>query len=462
MRLAPYPEYKDSGVPWLGEIPAHWLEKRAKYFFREVDERSQTGEEEMLSVSHITGVTPRSHKNVTMFKAESNVGDKLCRPGDLVINTMWAWMAAMGISNHAGIVSPSYGVYRPRNSESHDSSYLDRLLRVESYRSEYIYRSTGIRSSRLRLYPNNFLDIKVICPPREEQTQITRFLDWKTAQINKFIRNKRRLIELLKEQKQSIINQAVTRGINPEVRLKPSGVEWIGDIPEHWEVRRIKILFREVDARSKTGEEEHLSMSQKHGGLVRSSQLEERRLMSENYIGGKLCKTGDIVLNRLKAHLGVFALAPCDGVISPDYTVLRPASGIEPLYYERLLRSTAIRAELVTRCKGIVEGFWRLYTNDFYTIRVTLPPRDEQTRINAEISRRLAHIESAISRADREIELIQEYRSRLISDAVTGKIDLRGVEIPEISAEELLNIEEETAEENASHEEEIGDENQRY
>lgn len=240
MQLKPYPEYKKAGVSWIGSIPAHWPEKRAKYYFKEIDERSQTGDEEMLSVSHVTGVTPRSQKNVTMFKAESNVGQKRCRPGDVVINTMWAWMSALGVSNHAGIVSPAYGVYRPINDQEYDTYYLDHLLRIEGYRSEYICRSTGVRSSRLRLYPDKFLSMRVICPPWEEQQAIVRFLKAQNLMFRKFIRKKRRLIELLKEQKQNIINQAVTRGIDRNVKLKPSGVDWIGDIPEHWEVRKLK------------------------------------------------------------------------------------------------------------------------------------------------------------------------------------------------------------------------------
>lgn len=111
--LKPYAEYKDSGQRWLGQIPAAWQLRRAKFLFREIDERSKTGKEELLSVSHKTGVTPRSEKSVTMFLAKSNVGHKLCRPQDLVINTLWAWMAALGVSRHKGIVSPAYGVYRP-------------------------------------------------------------------------------------------------------------------------------------------------------------------------------------------------------------------------------------------------------------------------------------------------------------------------------------------------------------
>lgn len=172
LALRPYPEYKESRLLWLGRIPSHWTEKRAKYFFREVDERSTTGEEELLSVSHITGVTPRSQKNVTMFKAESYAGHKLCRPSDLVINTMWAWMAALGVAKEFGIVSPSYGVYRPKNHDDLVPEFVDHLLRTQPYASEYWCRSTGIRSSRLRLYPEKFLEIPVACPPRSEQSHM--------------------------------------------------------------------------------------------------------------------------------------------------------------------------------------------------------------------------------------------------------------------------------------------------
>ena len=149
-----YQSYRTSKMQWLPSVPEHWDEQRAKVFFREVDERSRTGGEELLSVSHLTGVTPRSQKNVTMFKAASYVGSKLCRPGDIVINTLWAWMAALGASRHVGIVSPAYGVYRPHRADNFNPAYLDYLLRTRSYVAEYIGRSRGIRSSRLRLYPN--------------------------------------------------------------------------------------------------------------------------------------------------------------------------------------------------------------------------------------------------------------------------------------------------------------------
>jgi len=224
----------------LGEIPAYWEERRAKYLFREVDERSVAGTEELLSVSHISGVTPRRQKNVTMFIAGSYAGHKLCRPGDLVVNTMWAWMGALGVVKEAGLVSPSYHVYRPADQTALLPDYADRLLRTQPYVSEYICRSTGIRSSRLRLYPEQFLDIPIVYASIEEQRAMLAYLNAKDRAIRRFIRNKRRLIALLNEQKQAIIDRAVTRGVDAGARLAPSGIEWPGDVPAHWILRPLK------------------------------------------------------------------------------------------------------------------------------------------------------------------------------------------------------------------------------
>jgi type I restriction enzyme S subunit len=160
-------------------------------------------------------------------------------------------------------------------------------------------------------------------------------------------------------------------------------------------------------------------------GLVPSSQIEVRRLISESYVGAKLCEKGDLVLNRLKAHLGVFALAPEQGVVSPDYTILRPVREINERFFEAVYRTPACRVELYQRAKGIVQGFWRLYTDDFYDIRVPVPPVDEQKHIMAQLDIDLSGVTTAISRLEREIELLREYRTRLIADVVTGKLDVR-------------------------------------
>lgn len=219
-KLKPYPEYKNSKISWIGKIPAHWVEMRAKYLFKEVDERSVTGDEEMLSVSHKTGVTPRSQKKVTMFKAESNVNSKVCHKGDLVVNTMWAWMSAMGISNQTGTVSPSYGVYRPIHITNYDQCYLDHLVRIDNYRTEYICRSTGIHSSRLRLYPDKFLSMPVLCPPYEEQVKISRYIAVQNYLITKYIRCKRSLVDLFSERIDTVTREAIAMKDTRKLRLE--------------------------------------------------------------------------------------------------------------------------------------------------------------------------------------------------------------------------------------------------
>ncbi|MBK8800762.1 MAG: restriction endonuclease subunit S [Fibrobacteres bacterium] len=240
-----YDSYKDSGVDWLGEIPAHWSTLRAKFVFREIDDRSVSGDEELLSVSHLTGVTPRSEKNITMFMAEDYTGAKLCHEGDLVINTMWAWMGALGVSPLEGIVSPAYGVYR-QHRDGLLPKFADWLFRTPDYVAEYTRRSTGVNSSRLRLYPDQFLDLPVLVPPLEDQERIVAFLDQKTAEIDAAIAKKERLIELLQEQKSILINQAVTRGLNPDVPLRDSGIEWLGQIPAHWGIKKFKFCVKKV------------------------------------------------------------------------------------------------------------------------------------------------------------------------------------------------------------------------
>jgi len=212
--INPNAPMKHSGIEWLGEIPAHWELKRAKYYLYEVDERSQTGTEELLSVSHITGVTPRSEKNITMFQAESYEGYKTCKIGDIVCNIMWAWMGALGISNYSGIVSSSYGVYRQITSENFSSAYLDYLIRTHTYIYEYNCRSKGIRLSRLRMYTEDFFDILLIKPPKEEQQKILNYIEIESDKIALAIAQIEKEIELIQEYRTTLISDAVTGKID--------------------------------------------------------------------------------------------------------------------------------------------------------------------------------------------------------------------------------------------------------
>jgi type I restriction enzyme S subunit len=206
--LDPKVKLRDSGVPWLGEIPVHWEIERARWLFRERDVRSTTGEEEMLTVSHLTGVTPRSEKDVNMFEAETNEGYKLCEPGDLVINTLWAWMGAMGIAPVKGIVSPAYNVYKPGPRLA--PAYVDALVRLPVFAQEVTRYSKGVWSSRLRLYPEGFFEVYLPVPPQEEQRAIVEHIARETAKLDAVRAATERTIALLKERRSALIAAAVT------------------------------------------------------------------------------------------------------------------------------------------------------------------------------------------------------------------------------------------------------------
>ena len=422
--LRAYAEYKDSGLPWLGRVPAHWEEKRGKYFFCEVDERSAAGDEQLLSVSHVTGVSPRK-ANVTMFMAESNAGHKICRPGDLVVNTMWAWMGAMGVSQEVGLVSPSYGVYRPRSQELYCADYLDHLFRTQPYVSEYVSRSTGIRASRLRLYPDEFLDIRVIRPPMEEQNAIVRFITDKDRIVRRFIRNRRRLIEVLNQQKQAIINRAVTRGLDPNVSLKPSGIDWLGCIPEHWPLVSLRRVARSLDGqRVPLNAEERGRMQGEYAYWGANTIIDhvDQYLFDEDLV--LLGEDGAPFFDRIR---DVAFYVSGKVWVNNHAHVLRPR-GIVPRFLAHVLNCVDY-AEYVggaTRDK--------LTQQAMKSIPIQLPPHDEQESICSFIAEATEPIMTSIGKAQREIELIREYRTRLITDVVTGKLDVRHL----TSAEPLL------------------------
>ena len=210
--LDPRVPTRDSGIPWLGEIPAHWDVERARWLFRERDQRSEDGTEELLTVSHLTGVTPRSEKDVNMFEAETLAGYKICRTGDLVINTLWAWMGAMGVSFVDGVASPAYNVYEPTGRL--DSAYVDALSRLPAFAQEVVRHSKGVWSSRLRLYPEEFFEILLPVPPLSEQRRIVVFLENERKKLDDLQAAAIRTMELLKERRAALVAAAVTGRID--------------------------------------------------------------------------------------------------------------------------------------------------------------------------------------------------------------------------------------------------------
>jgi len=210
--LDPKVKMRDSGVDWIGKIPSHWTILTAKRLFSERDERSETGQEELMTVSHITGVTPRSEKNVNMFEAETTEGYKRCHVGDLVINTLWAWMGAMGVSRQVGIVSPAYNVYTPTGRL--EPEFIDLIVRLPLFAKEVTRFSKGIWSSRLRLYPEGFFEVRFAVPPLEEQRAIASYIGIKIGRINELLGKTQQSIDLLLRRRSALITAAVTGQID--------------------------------------------------------------------------------------------------------------------------------------------------------------------------------------------------------------------------------------------------------
>ena len=447
--LKPYPGMKDSGIEWLGKVPEHWKVLPGRACFREKKQPNLALQEKtVLSLSYgqivvkppekLHGLVPSSFETYQII----NPLDIVIRPTDL--QNDWNSLR-FGLSRHRGIITSAYLCFRTINTVTPEYGHL--LLHSYDLMKVFYGLGSGLRQN---LDWSDFKHLPCSIPPLPEQTAIVRFLDHADRHIRRYIRAKQKLIALLEEQKQAIIHQAVTGQIDvrtgqPYPSYKASGVEWLGKVPSHWEVRRARYIFREIDRRSPDGSEQHLSMSQSLG-LVPSHFVENRTLVSENYAGGKLCRSGDLVLNRLKAHLGVFARAQQSGIISTDYTVLRPNREAKTEYFEQVLRSPSCRGELRTRAKGIVEGFWRLYTDDLYDIYLPLPTVDEQESIIRWIKSISIQAERNAALGDREVALLHEYRTRLIADVVTGKLDVReaAAELPE---EDISGNAEESAEE---------------
>lgn len=431
-----YETYRPARMRFLPPVPEHWSEQRAKVNFREVDERSRTGAEELLSVSHLTGVTPRSQKKITMFKAASYVGSKLCRPGDIVINTLWAWMAALGASKHAGIVSPAYGVYRSRQDGMFNPSYLDYLLRIRPYTAEYYGRSTGIRESRLRLYPDQFLDIPLLQPPLTEQDQIVAYLRAQDSHVARLIKAKRDLIALLTEQKLRIIDHAVTCGLDSSAKRKPSGIAWLGEVPEQWEVVYIKhiadVRFSGVDKHSHVDETPVRLCN--YTDVYKNERITVdmdfmRATAREAEIERFTLKDGDVILTKdseTPDDIGVPAWVPqsLPGVVCAYHLgLLRP----EPRrvlgeYLFRAIASARTAQQFHVLATGVTR--FALSKHDVKNAVVVLPPVPEQKTICQWITDECRPLDEAIKRANDEIALIREYRDRLIADVVTGQVDV--------------------------------------
>jgi len=423
-----YPEYQVSGVKWLGEIPKGWTLRRFKYLFKEINERSNEGNEDLLSVSQYTGVTKKSDKvndGNLLTTASTLEGYKKVYKNDLVSNIMLAWNGSLGFSPFNGITSPAYSIYRL--NKGNNERYFHYLVRTEIYKAEFKRNSSGVIESRLRLYTDDFFNIWSILPSLEEQTAIANFLDKKCGKIDQAISQKQKLIKLLKERKQILIQNAVTKGLDPNAKMKDSGVDWIGEIPMNWEVKRLKYL---AEIRYGLGQ----PPKEKEGGLpiIRATNVERGLIVEKGLIyvdpedipwdRNPELKENDIIVVRSGAYTGDSAIvtkkyantiAGYDMVMTPknvnatflSYSMLASYVLFEQLYLQRMRAAQP-----------------HLNAEELGETLIIIPQDNEQKQIVNHIETQSIKIDKAIALQQQQIEKLKEYKASVINSAVTGKI----------------------------------------
>ncbi|GAA5143779.1 restriction endonuclease subunit S [Thalassotalea piscium] len=426
-----YGAYKDSGFEWIGEVPDSWeLTKLGSCLFPVSIKNCP--DLPLLSITRELGVIERDIENQDSnhnFIPDDLSGYKKLEKGQFGMNKMKAWQGSYGVSQYTGIVSPAYFVFN--FTKSINPEFFNWAIRSKLYVSYFGSASDGVRVGQWDLSKERMKAIPFILPSEKEQTAIANFLDKKTAQINEAIAIKEKQIKLLKERKQIIIQQAVTQGLNSDAPMKDSGVDWIGKIPEHWQVKRLKYVLDERNERSKTGEEPLFMMSQIHGLVVRADYHAKAEVAASN-VDNKIVYKNDLVFNKLKAHLGVFFKSNIDfkGLVSPDYAVYKPKAYITDMrYLEVLFRHPRYIEQFIIRATGIVEGLIRLYTDDLFDIAVPIAPKDEQIEILKHIDSESEKFDIAIKLQIQQIEKLKEYKTTLINSAVTGKI-----KVPEVDS----------------------------
>jgi len=420
--LRRYPAYKDSGVRWLGQVPERWQVQRMKTLLRE---RSTKGypNESLLAATQTKGVVRKEqYENRTVVAMKDLHLLKLVRVGDFVIS-LRSFQGGIEYAREQGIISPAYTILY--SVDPHNHGFLAWLFKSNPYVQNLSLFVTGIRQGQNIDY-ERLSRSELPLPPKAEQAAIIRFLDHADRRIRRYIRAKQKLIGLLEEQKQAIIHRTVTRGLDPNVRLKSSGVEWIGDVPEYWKVRRISWLFNERNERGSSGLPV-LVVSLRTGvtvGAEFNGDGRPRRLI-EDVTSYKYAEQGDIAYNMMRMWQGAVGVVPVPGLVSPAYVVARPRDGVLSSYFELLFRTADCKNEINRNSRGIVSDRNRLYWDDFKRLYVLLPPPEEQRSIIDHVERETIAIATVIDRAHREISLLREYRTRLIADVVTGKQDVR-------------------------------------
>ena len=447
--MIPYPAYKSTNLPWLPKIPEHWGIVRCKQIFRPIDVRSEKGEEQLLSVSERYGVVKREQANVTMFKAASYEGYKLCWPDDLAINSLWAWSYGLGFSPYHGIISTAYSVFRLKDRTKYLPRFYDYLLRSKDFHWELRVRSKGLWKSRYQLSDDAFLAAPILQIPVAEQEQIVRYLDSMTAKINKLIRAKKKQIALLQEQRQAIINQAVTKGLAPNVEMKDSGQPRIGAIPRHWLLKEVKRMCRlqggsgfPVEYQGNFSEcIPFIKVNSLSSHISTTRQYDTVSIETSKLLNAKIFSQGDIVFAKVGAALLLhrFEILPFDCCIDNNMMAMYNIS--ENVYWLKYALSLLDFNDLVN--PGAVPSISQTQVG---SLLIPCPPKSEQMEIVSHIEKHSSKINSLISRIEHSIDCLQEYKNSLISSVVTGQTDVRDIPVEDVIPDDLISEDNSTSE----------------
>lgn len=412
-------ERKDSGIEWIGEIPNSWTVRRGKTLF--VNTKYIPGKlssnYDRLSLT-LKGVLPRKKDDSDGLQPKDFDTYQLLRENELVfklIDLQNVSTSRVGLAHATGLVSPAYIVLHA--NEEILPAFAEKFYLMMWYRE--IFNSLGDNGVRSSLNVSDLLNIPVCYPKMEEQIFLTNYLDTKCSEIDATAEDIQKEIDLLEEYKKSVITEAVTKGLNPDAEMKDSGVEWIGEIPKHWEIIRIGYILGEIDRRSITGMEESLSVSQVLG-VVPSSQIAVPSTAS-TMVGQKIVEPGELVLNKLKAHLGVCFVSNYKGLVSPDYAVYKANEKVKSKLLEYVFHTASCIWEFKKYITGVGQGLSRLYTKDLFRINVALPDMLEQQQIVSYLDSKCSEIDTLIADKKRQLNILADYKKSLIYEYITGK-----------------------------------------
>lgn len=419
-----YPKYKDSGIQWLGQIPEHWKIKQLRSFLKLFSEKGH-GDAQLLSVTREQGVIERDAENKEEnhnFVPEDLSGYKYVEKGDFVINKMKAWQGSYAVSNYDGIVSPAYYTCKLRGV---DKDFFSRAIRSKAYVGFFASYSKGIRVGQWDLETEALKAIPFFLPPLNEQEKIVEFIDSRTQKIDAYVAERERELQVLSELKQAEIAAAVTRGLNPNVPMKDSGISWIGQVPEHWEIRRFASLCTPKSI-SNCSNEELLSVYLDKG-VIRFSEEEEKRTnpTSKDLTKYQLVEPGDFVLNNQQAWRGSVGVSKYRGIVSPAYFVFSLSPVLDPNFANYLFRSPNLVSYYRICSKGVGSIQRNLDWDYLKQYKVFFPSLSEQRDIVEYIDNKCSNINSLISELEAEITYLKEYKQRMIADAVTGAINVQ-------------------------------------